>query len=470
MPKPPSPAVHFTELRLRNVRCFGDEEQVLNLTGPDGEPARWTVLLGDNGTGKTTVLECLTSLHRWCVEFLGEATRMIGATGGRRSTPIMNDEDLPRITLDLSAVAGRLISGQAWFYRAGKKDDWNITASLRENRTGRGASVRDSEIGFGPKGFSCKGFGAFGNIPTAFYGADRNVPSKAVEYDRLKDWKGSGLRFNAEDWLRELDYSAAKARSDEGRFAARLNTAKQCVVELLPDVEEVGFSEPTAGGRPPSVQLRTADGWVPLSLTAYGYQTLFVWVLDLVARLFEHYPDSDDPLSEPAVVLVDEIELHLHPSWQRSVLKFLDAKFPRVQWVVTTHSPLVAQAAPGVGANLAVLRRQNDDGTGPVVIDNTPDAVRGWRVDQVLASDLFDHTPPRDEATQEILDERRDLLARPTLSAADERRLKALEERLPSVPLGESRQEVRSRTLLADTLEKLWAAPNGAPTAAPPAA
>ena len=58
-PAPPRPAVYFTKLTLRNVRCFGDAEQELELALPKDGHAGWTVLLGDNGCGKTTVLECL---------------------------------------------------------------------------------------------------------------------------------------------------------------------------------------------------------------------------------------------------------------------------------------------------------------------------------------------------------------------------------------------------------------------------
>ena len=83
-------------------------------------------------------------------------------------------------------------------------------------------------------------------------------------------------------------------------------------------------------------------------------------------------------------MLVDEIDLHLHPKWQREVIGFLTERFPNTQFIVTAHSPLIVQAA--AGANLAVLKREGDH----VVIENHPETIRGWRIDQVLTSDLFD--------------------------------------------------------------------------------
>src|SRR5207247_4303505 len=82
-----------------------------------------------------------------------------------------------------------------------------------------------------------------------------------------------------------------------------------------------------------------------LPLPLFPYTTLFR--SDLASRLVERYPDSPDPLAEPAVVLVDEIDLHLHPQWQRKLMGFLSARFPSTQFIATAHSPLVVQAAAG---------------------------------------------------------------------------------------------------------------------------
>src|SRR5207245_6221696 len=130
---------------------------------------------------------------------------------------------------------------------------------------------------------------------------------------------------------------------------------------------------------------RTPYGCVARRQLGYGYRTLIAWMVDFASRMVERYPDSPDPLAEPAVVLVDEIDLHLHPSWQRQLLGHLTRCFPNTQFVATAHSPLIVQAASSVNANLAVLRREGDH----VVIDNHPQAIRGWSLDHVLTSDFF---------------------------------------------------------------------------------
>ena len=455
-PAPPRPAVYFTKLTLRNVRCFGDVEQELKLALPRDGHAGWTVLLGDNGTGKTTVLECLTAAHKFTTEMFGPP-RGLGGDSAATADHFEERKQIPwgsRFFADdvlrrtgSSAQPFLLAEMACDSYPQDVKDqlpaDDNLEKTVVEWSGGDRFEYGPLQVAF-QESFSVVAYAAT-RSPGTIGGGSSALGSRFV------------LKVPS-DWLRNLDYSAAKTGRDS-RFARRLKLASDTIVEVLPGVCDLRFTEPGLDGAPPRVEFNTPDGWVPLDRTAYGYQTLFVWVLDLVARLFEHYPDSDAPLEEPAVVLVDEIELHLHPSWQRDVLRFLDKTFPNVQFVVTTHSPLVAQAAPEVGANLAVLRRETgpDGKLGPVLIDDSAVAVRGWRVDQVLASDLFD-TPPETEPVARAMEERRRILRKPHLTPADEAQLTELESALDIIPPGQTREEIRDRTSLSETLDVLRAA------------
>ena len=96
------------------------------------------------------------------------------------------------------------------------------------------------------------------------------------------------------------------------------------------------------------------------------------WMVDFASRMFDLYPESENPLAEPAVVLIDEIDLHLHPKWQRELLDYLSNLFPNTQFIVTTHSPLIVQSAVARDANIVVCRREGDH----VVIDQSIEAVR----------------------------------------------------------------------------------------------
>ena len=97
-------------------------------------------------------------------------------------------------------------------------------------------------------------------------------------------------------------------------------------------------------------------------------------------KMFERYPDSENPLHEPAIVLVDEIDLHLHPEWQRKIIKFVGNIFPNTQFIVTTHSPLVVQSAEEI--NVIVLQK---DGDSIRVKQSDFFTFKGWSVEEILS-------------------------------------------------------------------------------------
>ena len=105
-----------------------------------------------------------------------------------------------------------------------------------------------------------------------------------------------------------------------------------------------GFSDPQVEESP--LRLRVTKAGEPLYLDQLsdGERSLLAIVADLVRRLSLANPELADPLQGAGVVLVDEIELHLHPTWQRSVIEKLRTTFPNIQFIATTHSPFVIQS------------------------------------------------------------------------------------------------------------------------------
>jgi predicted ATP-binding protein involved in virulence len=165
-------------------------------------------------------------------------------------------------------------------------------------------------------------------------------------------------------------------------------------------------------------------------------------MVDLAARLFERYPKHTNPLAEPAVVLIDEIDLHLHPRWQRTLIQFLSETFPNTQFIATAHSPLVVQAA--ANANIVLLRRDGDH----VVIDNDVEAIKGWRIDQVLTSDLFGLESARPPQMEAALQERTRILSKSRLTSADKVRLAELEKAIGELPSGETREDIDAMKII----------------------
>ena len=94
-----------------------------------------------------------------------------------------------------------------------------------------------------------------------------------------------------------------------------------------------------------------------------GYRTTLAMVMDIASRMAEANPDMNDPLNTEGVVMIDEVDLHLHPGWQQTILLDLMRTFPNIQFIVSTHS---AQVISSVKPEcLRVIDWQNND---PVLV------------------------------------------------------------------------------------------------------
>jgi hypothetical protein len=425
---------YFLSLSLENVRCFGPK-QTLDLSDGKGKPARWTIILGLNGTGKTTLLQSLV--------------------GFEQRTPQKPPDPLPDFW-------GRFLAryrDDPHLYRRGdrtQQSEWAITVGGSHSLTAAPIASVECSLTMGQIGavvMAPRGK-PFNSLWCCAYGASRRVGSVTLREGEADDptatlFSDRAELRNAEEWLLQLDYAAKSLKDKDAQH--RLSQATELLLAIMPEDEITDIRFATTGGPNPKAraEFKTPYGWVPLRQLGYGYQTLITWVADLTSRMAERYPDSANPLVEPAVVLVDEIDLHLHPKWQRKLMGFLTERFPNTQFIATAHSPLVVQAA--ADANLAVLRREGDH----VIIDNEVDNIRNLRVDQILTSDLFGLETARPPHIEALLLERKALLTKPKQTAADKRRLEELESLIGELPFGETAQERKEREEIRKTLDLL---------------
>ena len=293
------------------------------------------------------------------------------------------------------------------------------------------------------------------------YGATRRVGVTTLSDEQSSSATASlfsddATLVNAEEWLLQADYSALVDSPLQARARVRRDQLIEVLINLLPDVSEIRFVRSTEIGRKPRIEVQVPYGWVRISDLSLGYRALIAWIVDFAYRMFERYPESENPLAEPAIVLVDEIDLHLHPKWQRKLISYLTERFPNTQFIVTAHSPLIVQAA--TDANIVLLRREGDH----VVIDNDVEAIRGWRIDQVLTSDLFGLETARPPEYDKLIAERTKLLSKAKLTKKDEARVKVLEREIGDLPTGESPQDMEAMDIIrraAQVLKREGAAP-----------
>ncbi|MBW4028877.1 MAG: AAA family ATPase [Acidobacteria bacterium] len=158
-----------------------------------------------------------------------------------------------------------------------------------------------------------------------------------IAYDKALNQLKVSLNDFA-NWYRVVTSEFAAATKE--RLFQQL---EQAIKAFLPGVSDLALHDV----RPPRFSVKKGKQPLFLEQLSDGERGLLALVFDLTRRLAIANPDSDNPIAEGvALVLIDEIELHLHPKWQRDVLRCLRNTFKACQFVVTTHSPLVLGEVP----------------------------------------------------------------------------------------------------------------------------
>jgi energy-coupling factor transporter ATP-binding protein EcfA2 len=433
--------VYFLSLGIENILCFRDW-QVLNLADNQNNPAQWTVILGDNGVGKTTLLRCLAGMQLESSTFYNQLSKQhqehfepllyekpkfmeawidtVHNLASEKTTPVSQIG----VELACKVSISELSQASNGTYLTG-----SILVTLNcERSIDMPLESRDEMVCYG-------------------YGAIRSLGKIALNESLKSDnslslfTEGAPL-INAEEWLLQTDYACRTASgSTHDRLQNQITQIIEILKHILPDVEDIRIAPADEANPHPRAEFLTPYGWVHINSLGLGYRTAIAWMVDLAVRLFRRYPNSPDPLAEPAIVLVDEIDLHLHPRWQRTIMDFLTDRFPNTQFIVTAHSPLVVQAAQN--ANIVLLRREGDR----VVIDNDPEIIENWRVDQVLTS-VFGLPTARSAELDDLSLRREALLNKAKLTKKEETELDLISEKLGSLPTAESPQEIKAMNII----------------------
>ena len=438
MAKKLSPFVYFTGLTLTNVKAFA-QAQHLSLTDSNGRPAPWTLIIGENGVGKTTLLECL-ALLRPQASTKKEST--LDASKPDKVSPValadLENDDivaLARMGARQVSLVAELSRGRRLLGGGGQPRKFDVSATFL---------MKSGERDFTDFDMSETTLPGFRAPLVVGYSAARHMRYRRGEITRSSDNPVDSLfdpsieLVDAEEILQRLEYAGFKGAP---RAEALLRRVKEALVSILPNLESSddiilgGPETPGAAGSSTGVQVITPYGQVPIGALSLGYQTVAAWTIDLAWKLFEHYPDAETPMHEPAIVLIDEIDLHLHPAWQRSIKNAITRVFPQIQFVATAHSPLMVQSF--LNENIAVLKRKGDH----VEIESDPAVVDAWRVDEILTSDLFGLTSPYPPKIDELFKERNYLTHLARRTPAQNARFEEIQREVLSLPTEDNAED-----------------------------
>ncbi len=372
------------KIELRNFRSFKELDLEFN--------EQVNVIIGNNGYGKSTILDALAILLSMFVNKLEPKNKRA-----------IKESDIKK---------GYSITKNTIYTEINGKDlDWN-SSRKKSFKDGRKKSKRQAkltkEVDLILESLDENNKNSVPLI--AYYAVNRaviDVPLRIKtkhKFNQLSTYDKSlisGTDFRSffewfreeEDWENEQrsypveDVNEKQMSFFEEHKEPSLNAVRQAIFKLT------GFSNIRIR-RKPSLQMQVKKGetYFDINQLSDGEKCLLAMVGDLARRLAIANPSFENPLSGEGVILIDEIDLHLHPKWQRVVMPKLTEVFPNCQFIVSTHSPQVlGEVQP---ENIIVL---NENG-GYI----SPTDSYGWNSDYIL-EDMMG-TTPRTEKSKNDLD------------------------------------------------------------------
>jgi uncharacterized protein (TIGR02646 family) len=390
MPQPPRGAVWLSRVEIENFRALRRLELEFpdppapSFSEPNGAAAGnietaleqaieepWVMLLGENGVGKSSLLKAI-------------ALAMMPQPQTRR----FGGDPRDWVTRGTRAQSGLI---RLQFTVGAQPLELHFSRRSRE-------LIRQGDYPH----MSVLGYGATRLLPAP---ADKRPRPERVRVQNLFDPRAP-LR-NAEDWL-----------ADPQRVSGRhFNLLAHSLKSLL----SLGEAD-TITRRNKQLFATLHKRQVPIRWLSDGYQSVLALALDMMRNLAQ---STFDMRNVEGVVLIDEIETHLHPRWKLRIVGELRKLFPRVRFIATTHDPLCVQGVRT--GELHVLTRQGDD--EEVQIEQF-DVKPGMRADQILTGAWFGVSSTRDPETVDIMQRHAQLLIKTSRSVEEQRTFEQLDARL----------------------------------------
>jgi predicted ATPase len=300
-------------------------------TGIDEIPVdtQWIFLVGENGFGKTTILQAI---------FLG----LHGALDG--STNLLEDKN-SSIQVEYKSLENSVIN-----------------------------SVRDNKNPL---------------QHLAAYGPGRlNVQGIKSENEEAQNNSISNNLFNTEGFLFNINAELERA---EYKDKKRFKILKQAICTLIPNLSDIKFNQETDQIEYIERELNT-DGEtitykpLPFKKLASGFKSIIALAGDMIVRLSKNQPEVKDPSELKGIVIIDEIDLHLHPKLQKQLIGQFSKVFPKIQFIVSTHSPIPLL---GAESNSVILKVNRTEATG-IKIEKVDIELKNLTPNLVLTSGIFD--------------------------------------------------------------------------------
>jgi predicted ATPase len=379
---------------IKNIKCFTE----LTLDIRQGEIDKWVMILGDNAIGKSTLLKSITL--GLCQESDAVA---LTKTPGEGNEFIRDGAEQGSIMIELQR--GKL--------NKNTRNKYMITTTITRDTGGTAEIIRKETTQ------PLKETTPFPwhDIFVCAYGTYRA--------QRAND---SHKRYSFLDAVRPLFDRQALLQNPELILLRQPEAIRDLLQTKLLQILMLDQENDNITLNPTGLDITGPWGTTGFTQLSDGYRSTTLWVLDFLSWLI--YAQKLDPKADVGgILIIDELEQHLHPRWQQRIVECLRRQFPQTQIISSTHTPLVAAGIADIEEScLLKLERGFDQAIHVVSIPR--ETVEGQRADQILTSPAFDLVTTRNEHSHDEVDLYTHLLSKSQLTAAEEAKVQALRTKL----------------------------------------
>jgi uncharacterized protein (TIGR02646 family) len=366
-----SGAKRVEHIEIKNFRLI--RELTLDIPPPHEGQESWLMLIGENATGKSSVLQAI-------------------------ALALMGREYCNKLGLDASKFVRRGAKEKEGYVRL-QLTSLDTPIELRFRRDSSQFEVEPEN----PK------------VLLLGYGATRLLPRRGHEpgdlskYIRVQNLFDPFIPLdNAENWL--LD----KTKVEERHF--------DDIARSLKDLLMLGDEDRFLRGQD-GIRAVVGGSRVTLEELSMGYQSVVALVVDIMSCVSDHWGDMQ---AAEGIVLVDEVEAHLHPRWKIQIVERLRKTFPRMQFIVTTHDPLCLRGL----FEKEIVSMQQDENKRIIAITDIP-TIEGLRADQLLTNPLlFNLDSTRGQSIEGMITRYSELFRKRNRSSEEEETLHQLSDKL----------------------------------------
>ena len=328
----------ITRVELFNFRCF--DRKSISFNDEQNNVRHFTVLIGDNAIGKTTILEAVAKAFVPVLRPINKNVAKPDDFKDITDSDIRTGKKWTAIELEVNYEG----TDYSWHNhrRISSIVEMKEVGELKSQKLIKDAIIKNIENENEEKKTPLVIYYSinrmFIDIPRRRSSTQTGLEAKEA-LDHAFATKNDFRRFY--NWFKNEEENELRMhRSNKQYKSIKLNAVRNAINSVME-----GYKNLRIEVQPSRMVMDDSNGneFNVMHLSG-GYKAIFSLVCDIASRLSLAYPNKENPLNAEALILIDELDLHLHPKWQKTIVEDLKRTFPNCQFVVTTHSPFIIQS------------------------------------------------------------------------------------------------------------------------------